>query len=376
MVRYFKYSLLLHGLLFAMLAAWTFLAPERKHKNLQFVILPKGTSLNAVMTKEIVEAMNRPAPSGGVHPSPTPSPTPTPSAVASVTPSPTQTATQTQESARGTPDVLSATPASSPTPVLLTPTPTLSLTAAPTPTPAKTIAITPRATPSATPSPRATKSPTPRATSTKASAKSTAQISPTTRPQQKGSPTRSAAKQTPKPTPKEKGVASAYELASAAPGGNRFTGVDLPRQTPAGASVGEALAGQEIGVPGVPEGVEGAPLPLDRNQSILSMLYTTRARMKIQSNFTVPPGVNDPNLTCVVEWEILRDGTIQNIRVVKSTGVAQYDACAIDALRKTGNLGPLPPEFGKSSIWTSLTFVFAGENAEVTTGSPSQPPSR
>jgi hypothetical protein len=91
--------------------------------------------------------------------------------------------------------------------------------------------------------------------------------------------------------------------------------------------------------------VEGAPLPLDRNQSMLSALYATRARMKIQSNFTVPPDVNDPNLTCVVEWEILPDGTIRNV----------------DALRKTENLGPLPPEWGNRSVWTSLTFVFAGD---------------
>jgi len=94
---------------------------------------------------------------------------------------------------------------------------------------------------------------------------------------------------------------------------------------------------------------------------MLSALYATRARMKIQSNFTVPPDVNDPNLTCVVEWEILPDGTIRNVRVVKSSGVARLDACAVDALRKTENLGPLPPEWGNRSVWTSLTFVFAGD---------------
>lgn len=114
-------------------------------------------------------------------------------------------------------------------------------------------------------------------------------------------------------------------------------------------------------MPGVAEGVEGAPLPLDRTQSLLSALYATRARMKIQSNFTVPPDVNDPNLTCVVEWEIMPDGTIRNIRIVQSTGIARLDACAVEALRKTANLGPLPPEWGNRSVWTSLTFMFAGD---------------
>jgi TonB family protein len=96
--------------------------------------------------------------------------------------------------------------------------------------------------------------------------------------------------------------------------------------------------------------------------------------MKIQSNFTVPPDVNDPNLTCVLEWEITPDGTIRNIRVVKSTGVPRLDACALDALRKTENLGPLPPEWGNRSVWTSLTFVFAGDQP-ITIDEPAAPTS-
>jgi TonB family protein len=159
-------------------------------------------------------------------------------------------------------------------------------------------------------------------------------------------------------------VASAYDITPKS-GDNRFDGVELPSQTPSNVTAREAAPGQEVGVPGVPEGVEGAPLPLDRNQSMLSMLYTTRARMRIQSNFTVPPGVDDPNLTCIVEWEILKDGTIQNIKVTKSTGVPQYDSCAVDALRRAESLGPLPPEFGDRSVWTSLTFVYAGDQGAI-----------
>jgi len=165
-------------------------------------------------------------------------------------------------------------------------------------------------------------------------------------------------------------VASAYAAAT----GQGSSAAGLPQRLPAGVTPRRAAPGEEVGVPGVPEGVEGAPLPLDREQSLLSMLYATRARMKIQSNFTVPPDVNDPNITCVVEWEIEPDGTISNVRVAKSTGVARLDACAVDALRKTANLGPLPPEWGNRPVWTSLTFVFAGD-LPVSVAPPAEPDS-
>lgn len=350
MFRYLKFSLVLHGTALALLLLWTFLAPMRAQNRIKFVILPKGTSLNAALTKEVEEAMKSPdqPPGNGGAPKP-----------AATTPSPTPAATDTPV----------------PTPIKLA-TPTPLITPAPTAVPEKTIAVAPKGTPkpAASPTPTATpkKTATPKPSGTpRKSPTPNVKITPNAKnAKQQAKATPAKKKPTPKPTPP---IASAYDIKG--DGGNKLSGVDLPKQTPANVKVGEAAPGQEIGVPGVPEGVEGAPLPLDRNQSMLSMLYTTRARMKIQANFTVPPGVNDPNLTCIVEWEVLPDGNIRNARVSKSTGVAQYDACALDSLAKTANLGPLPPEFGTRSIWTSLTFVFAGdENGGLRADAPSAPP--
>lgn len=363
MKRYFKYSLILHSILFGALILWSIGSPRAEEKRISFVILPKGTSLDAVLTKEVEEAMKNPDLKPGesrtaqVNLSPTPAPTP------SAEPPPTPA------------------PAASPTPIKLN-TPAPAPTPAPTAVPEKTIAVAPKGTPQPIPTPEAapTNTPAPTANPTTAPTKSpTPNAKPSATPQKKAdkdkkkadatkTPNAKDAKQKAKATPKKKVppkktpivVANAYELESAE-GKNRFAGSDLPKQTPSNVKVGEAGPDQEVGVPGVAEGVEGAPLPLDRNQSMLSMLYTTRARMKIQTNFTVPPGVDDPNMECVVEWEILPDGTIQNVRVKKSTGNQAYDSFAIDALNKTANLGPLPPEFGRQSIWTSLTFVYAGD---------------
>lgn len=347
MRRYFKYSLMLHGGLFVMLVIFTFASPQPKPPRMELIVLPKGTSLDAVLTQEVLDAIKKPAetdepsvpagtPDAAATPTaPTPEPSPEP---ASVAPSPSPTSQ---------PEV---TPTPSPTPVkIATPTPTP--TPPPTPTPQKTMEVAPKETPkpsrtpdkkkpTPTPTPKAKMKPSPSPSPTKGAVK-----------EPKKSPTPTALKTSKTPTTNKPG-SGAKPLVSA---------YDLPQATPSNVEVAQAQPGQEIGVPGVPEGVEGAPLPLDRTQNMVSMLWATRARMKIQSNFTVPPGVNDPNMTCEVEWEILRDGTIQNVRVVKSTGSTQYDSFAIDALLKTANLGPLPPEIKTESIWTSLKFVYSAE---------------
>ncbi len=351
MLRHLKLSLALHAALLLLLVVWTFAGPKKPEQKMEFIILPKGTSLDAVLTKEVEDAMKNPDLEKGDGALAQKKDTPVPGNEEPPEPEPTPAA---------------ATPTASPTPIKLA-TPTPAVTPAPTPVPEKTIAVPARETPTPTPKAAPTPKPTPKATP-----------KPTPKPTPKGAakPTPKGAKTTPKPTPRgpkksptPRPPASAYDLQSGS-GGNRFAGTDLPRATPSNVKVGEAGAGQEVGVPGVPEGVEGAPLPLDRTQGMLSMLYTTRAKMRIQTNFTVPPGVNDPNMTCVVEWEILPDGTIQNAKIVKSTGVPQYDACALDALNKTASLGPLPPEFGRKSVWTSLTFVYSGD----ATGSPPAKP--
>lgn len=342
MQRYFKWSLGLHAALLVALLVWTFAASSRQKRTMELVILPKGTSLDSHLTKEVVDAIENP--DGTAKSNDAPSPTPQSSPSPAPTPEPVQDM------------VIPPLATPSPTPIRLA-TPTPEPTAAPTAIPEKTMTVPPKATPTPRLTPKPSPSPSPKKTPT-----------PTPKPAKqtpkpgKPTPKGGRAKATPTPKPKPRPPGSVYDLPPDT-ASNPLAGANLPRQTPANAKVVDAAPDQEVGVPGIAEGVEGAPLPLDRTQSGVSMLYATRARMRIQTNFTVPPGVDDPNMTCVLEWEILPDGTIQNGRVVKSTGTAQYDACAIDALNKTANLGALPPEFGGRSIWTSLTFVYAGNQA-------------
>lgn len=337
--RYFKYSLVIHGSLLILLVIVTYALPHSRRDKMKFIILPKGTSLDAVLTPELAKETLAQA---------------TASQEPESAQQPGETDSRSVAAPEGTLAPSRPAPAAAPVPSSTASSPTPSPTVRSTPTPAKTVVVPPKLSPSPRPSPTPERAQPSRSENA-----------------HEATPARSKSK----PSSSRPGPDKPGKTAVPASNASKTRNPDLPRRLPAGVTPRQATTGEEVGVPGVPEGIEGAPLPLDRTQSRLSMLYATRARMRIQSNFTVPPDVNDPNLTCVLEWEITSDGTIRNIRVVKSTGQARLDSCAIEALRKTENLGPLPPEWGKASVWTSLTFVFAGDRPVGSEESPGSPES-
>jgi TonB family protein len=363
MLRYLKFSLGIHLLLFAVLIFSFYFSPQPKVERLRFVVLPKGTGLDHVLTKSVANKLTQPPSSSNKSDMAQSKPTPVtssqpPVATPEIAITPVPASTPTPAPVKSTP---SETPAvahrATPQP---TPESTPDPTPAPTPQQTPHNTLTPRPSPSATP--KATATHTPKAQPTKtATPKPTAKASPTTAAGGKPVPKEKQAAKTvatPKrpPTPTPKQLASAYDLTKGESGGKDPR---LPRQTPAGATaVDEAPAGKQAGVPGVQDGVEGAPLALNSNQSALPQLYTNRAILLLQRNFLVPEGVNDPDLTCIVEWEILPDGLVRNAKVVKSTGNADYDKRALDAVEKTANLGPLPPQFAGKTLWVSLPFIY------------------
>lgn len=370
--RYLKLSLAIHGCLLLLFIVAGVYAPKPEVHKLKFVVMPKGTRPDAVLTKRVLDEMKLPASDSRITRPPGQQPKPTPAAAVmepedrpepTPAPTPAPTPQRTPAPAPSTPEPEPAraekgTPAPTPEPPVLTPKPerTPKPTAAPSPKLEK-----PK--PTSTPKPKVTPTPTPKQVS-----KEKEKATPTPKAKDKKDTKSPGGKQvskeddakkavaTPKQTPKpKKEVASAYDISEGSEGGRDPR---LPTMTPAGAEAVDDAGGRPEGVPGVAEGVEGAPLALDANQSALPTLYTNRAILLLQRNFLVPAGVNDPDLTAVVEWEILPDGRIQNAKVVKSTGNREYDQRALDAVEKTGTLGPLPPEFRGRSIWVSLPFIF------------------
>jgi len=336
--HYLKYSLVLHAALLAALVLAPFIVSPPEPKRLKMVVVPKGTSRNAVLTQNVLSQMALPSDDSRRTQAP-PAKSPTPQSAATI-PTPDPTAARTPE----------PTPKVTPPPTPTEPKPTaqpLPKDSTATPKPEKTAAPKPTATlkPTATPKPSPEKKPT---ATPKPAAKNP--------PPDKKSPQKVEVTKTPKATPKI--IASAYE--EEVPKETRPR--NLPRETPVGATVEDQVpAGKVAGVPGIAEGVEGAPLALDAEESPLPPVYSNRAVMLLGRNFRVPPEMNEPHLICVVEWDILPNGKFENVKVVKSTGSEEYDRMATDAVFSVGQLDPLPGEFRGQALRVSYPFVYGSE---------------
>ncbi len=60
-----------------------------------------------------------------------------------------------------------------------------------------------------------------------------------------------------------------------------------------------------------------------------------------------------------VTFDILRDGTIGNLRLEKSSGVGSLDMSAMHALQRIDNLAPLPNDYSGSRVNVEFVFTYA-----------------
>lgn len=87
--------------------------------------------------------------------------------------------------------------------------------------------------------------------------------------------------------------------------------------------------------------------------------YMMIASMKVRSNFNVPPRHRKADTYCEVEFQVLKDGTIAEIRVSKTSGDPVLDQYAVQALKDTRTLQALPDSLRKSSVTFNVTFNFS-----------------
>jgi protein TonB len=72
--------------------------------------------------------------------------------------------------------------------------------------------------------------------------------------------------------------------------------------------------------------------------------YLDTVRRTVQNNwllYEIDPHINAPH-RAYVDFDILRDGTPSNIRLVQSSGVPTLDTSALRALQRVDKFGPLP----------------------------------
>ncbi len=96
-------------------------------------------------------------------------------------------------------------------------------------------------------------------------------------------------------------------------------------------------------------GIEGEPIPLDSSDAKFSD-YLDRLRRRIKANWGFPciknaTGPCDYKTTSlIVEFGILKDGRLQFVDVVKSSGFPIYDDYAVNAIKLGSPFPAVPPE--------------------------------
>jgi protein TonB len=199
---------------------------------------------------------------------------------------------------------------------------------------------TPKATPKKTPEPKAT--PKPKETS-KPKATEPPKPKATERPAE-----RTSSRAPPQPTrtyyPKPPREAASHSSSPPRPAATSAR----PRETAAPSNAAPALSASGA-KQGALIGVRGGPS--------LNAYYSRQAIALIAANFKVPPE-RQSEASCVIGFDILPDGRIVNPRIAKSSGDPNLDILAIDALKRTERLPPLPDEFRSRSVEAQLTFSF------------------
>jgi TonB family protein len=96
-------------------------------------------------------------------------------------------------------------------------------------------------------------------------------------------------------------------------------------------------------------GIEGEPIPLDSADPNFND-YLERLRRKIKANWGFPCVRNEATRVCeykatslVVHFGILKNGRVQFVEVVRSSGFPIYDDYAVNAIKFSSPFPAVPP---------------------------------
>jgi periplasmic protein TonB len=103
--------------------------------------------------------------------------------------------------------------------------------------------------------------------------------------------------------------------------------------------------------PGSP--FEGAKVD---NASFNYPYWFTQAWYKIRSNLRPP--LYDGTLVCVIYFQVIRSGSVVEMRIESSSGVDDYDACCLAAIERSKPFPPLPREFVDEIIGITAPFKY------------------
>ena len=111
------------------------------------------------------------------------------------------------------------------------------------------------------------------------------------------------------------------------------------------------------GSPDAPDGESLAQSTFRRRYN----LYLSEVKRKIDPLWELPHeiAIRLESGEVLVGFTIRRDGTVKDVRVLKTSGWKSFDKVVVAAIEKASPFGPLPDVFGKE---LRVTAPFAGDN--------------
>jgi TonB family protein len=88
--------------------------------------------------------------------------------------------------------------------------------------------------------------------------------------------------------------------------------------------------------------------------------YVASMRARISANWlmaTVSPNIASAP-RAYLKFQILRDGTVTNVQITQSSGIAEVDRSALRAILASSPLPPLPSDYSGSSVDVEFYFDF------------------
>lgn len=88
--------------------------------------------------------------------------------------------------------------------------------------------------------------------------------------------------------------------------------------------------------------------------------YAKIVQQKVESNWRIPAvqEILRQKGWVAVHFEILKDGTIQNVSVERSSRIPSYDQAAVNALKSSSPLPPLPSFFKEEKLLGTFRFFY------------------
>ena len=86
--------------------------------------------------------------------------------------------------------------------------------------------------------------------------------------------------------------------------------------------------------------------------------WLRRFKWQIERNWIVPPAAMNLRGRVVIQFRVLRNGTITDLRVVQPSSIEAFTTSALNALKLANPTTPLPAEYPTDSVFFTVTFHY------------------